>query len=112
MGMLAVKDSVLNWRRQGYVDGSGVVKKWKPRKKEVVPKRSVLVLSGALRRSPRYMVTGPLSADIINEQPYALRHNEGLDGMPERRHVNLESKALHDDIDDYFDTQIIKGFLR
>lgn len=84
-----------NFKREGFLDDS--VERWQPRKKQTgrrETRRSLLVKSGRLRRDTRASIAGSDRIVVVNDTPYARRHNEGLDGMPKRKFMG-KSKKLH-----------------
>lgn len=86
---------VRSWEIQGFEDSS--VNKWAPRAKETkkTKGKNILVSTGALRRATRNSIRD-VSFNFIRlvvDLPYAARHNEGLDGMPERKFMG-KSRTL------------------
>ena len=81
-----------NFKRGGFQDGQ--LKRWAPRKDRADPGRNLLVKSGVLRNDTRSRVIGEDRIQLINDAPYARRHNEGLDGMPTRQFMG-KSKTLN-----------------
>lgn len=87
-----------NFRRQGYLDASGKLHKWKERKRNKRKRdngRGILISSGKLMRGNR---AAPLPglARVINSVKYAKVHNDGFDGTVKvKAHKrNLFSRSL------------------
>ena len=83
-----------NFKKEGFQDGT--LKRWAPASPQSrKPKtQNLLVKSGVLRNDTRSRVIGEDRVQLINDAPYARRHNEGLDGMPKRQFMG-KSKTLN-----------------
>lgn len=81
-----------NFKKGGFQDGS--LKRWPDRQDRSDPGRSTLVKSGVLRNNTRARTIGDNRVQLVNDAPYARRHNEGLDGMPKRQFMG-KSKTLN-----------------
>ena len=105
IGNEAVNHYKYSFVKQGFEDE--VVEKWEPRKRidRKRPGRGILIDTGALRRSPRWARKSRYEALISSNLPYALRHNEGLSGMPKRQFVGY-SGVLNRRIVRKFDQRI------
>lgn len=76
VSIMAKKDIVMNFRRQGYYNGQ-FFSKWAQRKgKQKGKQRAILIQSGRLWRSIR---EAPIKniARVVTDVPYAQIHNEG-----------------------------------
>lgn len=81
VSVLAQNDFRENFRRQGYIDETGTLQKWKRRKLEKKRRqngRGILIQTGRLMRGIRPMPK-PMMAMVVNSVPYAQAHNEGVD---------------------------------
>lgn len=69
--------------------------KWPQKPKASSRTNPILVRSGKLRRAVSNSIRSATfkSVRLVVDLPYAKRHNEGLDGMPERRYMG-DSPAL------------------
>lgn len=77
-GGLAVSHFKQGFKDQGFTDNS--LEKWKPRKapeKGRRGRRSILIKTGALRRSVRIVRIGHNRVQVGSDLPYARIHNEG-----------------------------------
>lgn len=92
MGVDATEHYKQSFVDEGFTDSG--IEKWKPRKREdrKRPGRAILTDTGRLRRSIRWRKFGKLGVRIQSNVPYALRHNEGLSGMPKRQFVGYSAK--------------------
>ena len=94
-----IANNSLNWFLKGFRTGGGQTDagKWQPRKPNAKRNegRALLVNTGALRRD--FQVIKAVFGQIVlgtKRIPYAIRHNEGLNGMPKREFAG-ESKELN-----------------
>jgi len=94
-----IANNSLNWFLKGFRTGGGQTDagKWQPRKSNAKRNegRAILVNTGALRRD--FQVIKAVFGQIVlgtKRIPYAIRHNEGLNGMPKREFAG-ESKELN-----------------
>ena len=87
-----------SFRRQGFTDTG--FRRWKKRKPSAKRNkgRAILTDTGRLKRSIRKERVTLRQTRIVSKLPYSARHNEGLDGMPERKFMGesqkLERKML------------------
>lgn len=105
-----------NFDKQGFEEKPGVVKKWqkrKPRPGRLTRKdegRAILVKSGALKRSwGNNSRTAGDKVEFTSDRVYAARHNEGLNGMPQRQMIG-DSSELINRITDKFEKELTKLF--
>ena len=94
-----IANNSLNWFLKGFRTGGGQTDagKWQPRKPNAKRNegRALLVNTGALSRD--FQVIKAVFGQIVlgtKRIPYAIRHNEGLNGMPKREFAG-ESKELN-----------------
>lgn len=92
-----------SWRKGGWEDNG--VQRWEePKRKKYSGKnakrkraatRATLVKSGRLRRAVQDSIRSTTMEEVklVVDVPYAARHNEGLDGMPQRQFMG-DSAAL------------------
>lgn len=101
LGRLAVDDIRQNFKRQGVLTDSGLIR-WKPSKAAIREKRRTLVKSGALMGSITYERRGNkvLVGVDLNAVVYAKRHNEGLRKMPKRQFIYLRKAVIREAIAD------------
>jgi phage gpG-like protein len=81
-----------NFRDGGFYDGG--FQKWQPRKKEASPPYAPLVRTGDLKKSATTASRRGKAVQVVMNQPYAQRHNEGLSNMPKRQFIG-ESDTLN-----------------
>jgi len=99
---------VVNFDRQGFVDGG--VQKWKKRKsKKDNSGRRLLVKTGAGRRSIRIMRLTSMKGVVEAGANYMSYHNEGTARLPQRQFMgnsrNLEKK-FQERIFEYIDSRL------
>jgi phage gpG-like protein len=76
VGIKAVKFFQEGFLRQGWVE-DGRLERWKPRKNNSNAGKGILLRSGLLMGSLKYVKEGFLKVRIGSELPYAPIHNEG-----------------------------------
>ena len=129
ISVLAADHFKLNFRRQGFLQ-NGTLVPWAPRKvnrrflrRGVTGKRSSKLLLSAAGRDDRgraiLIQTGQLrrgiqprpsfdEARVVNEVPYALAHNEGVEGRLPARPFMSTTPDLLNDIEQHVFTEIDK----
>lgn len=87
-----------SWKNSGFTDNT--LTKWDKRKKETKKStgKQIMVSTGKLRRAVQNSIREKSWQKIKlvidgSSIPYAKRHNEGLDGMPQRQFMG-DSKEL------------------
>lgn len=89
---IAAQEFRANFRRQGLRTKGETVEKWQPRQVNKGARRSILVKTGALRRSIKAAPTYN-EARVVNNMPYAAIHNRGgrIKGQRRAYATNLKS---------------------
>ena len=105
-----------NFDNEGFTESSGSVKKWKKRKKRKGKQgrkdkgRALMIKSGNLRRSwDNKTKASDNKVEFTSDKPYAERHNEGLDDMPQRQMIG-DSRELDKRIQDKLKREMDKIF--
>jgi len=99
LGGVIRTDSVDNFRREAFHKGTGY-QKWKPLSKKYKAEKDIkhsdkkiLQRKGKLRVSVRNLKVTKNSVTVGSTLDYAVKHNDGTNGMPKRRFLG-ESKIL------------------